>query len=479
MGTDYSFPYNRKIVKAKRRVVLYNPKAEFYTMPLALLAVGSCLDRRRYEVVILDGRLEKDPLPRLLDLLEDGLCLGITVLTGAPIRDALRVSRAVKARYPRLPVLWGGWHPSLFPETCLEQEPSIDVTVQGQGEDTLPEIVERLSEPAGVAGCSYRREGAVVRNPPRPLRDMNAFPRHDYELIPVERYFRLKRWRQLDYVSSEGCHFRCAFCADPTVYERKWVGLGPERIGAEIEELWKRYHVEDVNFQDETFFTRSSRVEAIADQLLRRGVKITWAGTLRADQAVRIPDEVFEKCRKSGLRRVMVGVESGYEPLLKWMAKDITLDQVLATAEKCLRHGMAAVFPFIVGFPGEPEESVEATLRMAGRLRAMSPRFEVQIFFYQPYPGSPIASLAEKSGYVSPQTLQEWGSFDFMTSTGPWVERGKRRRVEKFRFYQRLAWSRPTVWRRPVQEWARWRCRRLTGFSDRSAGASDSGSLCG
>jgi hypothetical protein len=66
------------------KVVLYNPRAVFFSMPLALLAVGSALDRKRYEVVVVDGRLEADPIGRLLAECEAALLLGVTVLTGAP-----------------------------------------------------------------------------------------------------------------------------------------------------------------------------------------------------------------------------------------------------------------------------------------------------------------------------------------------------------------------------------------------------------
>ena len=143
----------------RRKVVLYNPRAVFWTMPLALIAVGSALDRSRYDVVIVDGRLEADPVDALLRHLDDSaVCLGVTVLTGAPIRDALKVSRAVKQAWPDLPIVWDGWHPSLFPEQCLT-EPSVDAVVVGQGEETFAEIVDRFAsgQPLeGVLGCAYR-----------------------------------------------------------------------------------------------------------------------------------------------------------------------------------------------------------------------------------------------------------------------------------------------------------------------------------
>jgi radical SAM superfamily enzyme YgiQ (UPF0313 family) len=136
--------------------------------------------------------------------------------------------------------------------------------VIGQGEDTFAEMVERFAARAsldGVAGCAYRRGHEVSVEPPRALRDLNAFPAHNYDLIPVERYFALKQMRQHDYISSQGCRFRCTFCADPYVYRRGWFGLTPRRIGEELARWQHQYDVRDVNFQDETFFTSAARAE--------------------------------------------------------------------------------------------------------------------------------------------------------------------------------------------------------------------------
>jgi radical SAM superfamily enzyme YgiQ (UPF0313 family) len=449
------------------KIVLYNPQAVFYTMPLALLAVGSYLDREQYDVMIIDGRLEADPVQAVLAQLDGALCLGVSVLTGQPIRDALRISRAAKAARPDLPIIWGGWHPSLFPRETLA-EPSVDVVVMAQGEETFGEIVARLRagerSMQGVAGCAFRRgrDGEVVINPPRLLRDVNDLPPHDYTLIPVERYFTLKRGkRQLDYISSQGCRFRCTFCADPYVYNRGWVGLAPERMGAEIEALARRYGVHEVAFQDETFFTNRARVEAIADEFIRRGLDVAWTGTLRADQGQRLDDRVLAKCHRSGLRRVMIGVESGSQEMLDRIKKDITLEQVWETAEKCIRHRIGVIYNIIVGFPGEPDDSVAESLNVAKRLRAMSPNFEVAIFFYKPYPGNPIADELLQQGYRFPQTLEEWAAFDYIAGRSEWVSEEKWRLVESFKFYQRLAWGHnhnPLRW--PFSLTARWRCRR-------------------
>ena len=427
------------------RVVLYNPRAVFYTMPLALIAIASALDRDRIEVVIVDGRLEKDPIGAVVAASQGALCVGITVLTGAPIHDALAVSRAVQAANGSMPIVWGGWHPSLLASECLD-EPSVDIVVSGQGEDTFKSIVDRLIAGGRVSGCESRT-----------MKDLNAFPAHDYSLIPVERYFALKGARQIDYISSQGCRFRCAFCADPAVFNRGWTGLEPERIADEIAFLRRRYTVEDVSFQDETFFTHAARVSAFADELLKRDLPITWTATLRADQACRLGENLFAKTVRSGLRRVMVGVESGSQEMLDSLHKDMKLEQVRVTADMCTRHGVGAIFNFIVGFPGESEQSMQATLALAKQLRRWNPAFETPIFYYRPYPGNPLAEQAEAMGYVFPKGLEQWADFDYVGGRGPWISRDQWKKVERFKFYTRHAWK-PGAWRWPLRAAAQIRC---------------------
>lgn len=451
-------PWTLIDVTARSRplVVLYNPRAVFHTMPLALLALASALDRTRYEVVIVDGRLESDPVGRVVALSRDAICVGVSVLTGAPIRDALAVSRAVRAARPDVPIVWGGWHPSLFPRQSVTDS-AADIAVVGQGEDTLAEIVDRLSDGRSVEGCPGTVISGRGTSPPRPLRDLNALPRHDYSLIPVERYFAGKGKRQLDYISSQGCRFRCAFCADPAVYDRGWTGLLPDRMAEEIADLATRYQLEEVAFQDETFFTHPARVEAFCDQLLRRNTRVRWTATLRADQACRMGEPLLVKAIRAGLSRVMVGVEAGSQATLDRLKKDLRLEQVIQAAELCASHDLGAIFNFIVGFPDEPEASVDATLALAKRLRGMHRAFETPIFYYRPYPGNPLADEAAGRGYVFPDTLEDWADFDYVGARGPWVSIERWRHVERFKFYARHAWS-PGPWRWPLRAAARWRC---------------------
>ena len=446
----------------RKKVVLYNPKCVFHTMPLALLAIGSYLDPEQYEVKIIDGRLEKNDHSTLIKECKDAICLGITVLTGAPIFDAVEATRKVKNTFPGLLTVWGGWHPSLFPDETLEEK-SIDTVVVGQGEISFTALLHEITGEknfGSVKGIYYRKNGKVTNTAAQPMLDINSFPKHNYDLIDVEKYFKLKGRRQLDYISSQGCRFRCTFCADPIMYKRGWYGFSAARMGDELEALWKKYRFTDVNFQDETFFTYEDRVKDIAEEFLKRNLSFTWFGTMRADQGARMDDTIFKLCKKSGLRKVMIGVEAGSQEMMNWMKKDIKIEQVYESAEKCVKNGIAVIFNMILGFPNETPESIEETLRVSRRLRKMSADFELGMAYFKPYPGNAIADQLTNEGYRFPKGLSEWANFDYIGSSSDWISEAQYKHIESFKFFQRVAWDKSKFLYTPFRRIAAWRCER-------------------
>lgn len=430
-------------------------------MPLSLISLASNIDESIYDVVIIDARLEKDPHTKLLQNGKDAFLVGMTVLTGAPIKDALEASRKLKVQFPLLKIIWGGWHPSLFPAETLKEE-AIDITVQGQGEEVFSCLVDRISNEesySDLRGISFKEGGKIIRNPPNEIKDMNEFRFQKYEHVQVKSYFKLKGQKQFDFISSIGCFFRCTFCADPQVYNRKWSALSPQRLGEEISYHWNKYNFDELSFQDETFFTYKGRAVSIADEFIKRNLKFKWTATMRADQGARLSEEVFRHLVRSGLRWVLIGVESGSDEMLKWLKKDISIDQVMYCAEICRKYGIAAHFPVIIGFPGESDQSVIDSLSIANRLREMSPRFETPVFYYKPYPGSSITAEVEKQGYRTPESLQEWSEFDYIGSSGPWVSKEKFEYIEKFKFYNRLSGGKERMYKKPLQKISRWRIK--------------------
>lgn len=426
-----------------RPIVLYNPRGEGHILPLGLVHVGSMAPEDA--VVIVDGRVELAPEARVVELGKDALCLGVSVLTGAPILDALRVSHAAKAKNPSLPVIWGGWHPSLMPEQCLASG-AVDACVVGQGERTIATVINALRDGRsfdGIPGVVWKRDGEIVRNAPRPFEDMNGFPAADFGLLDMERYFRFRGVRRLDYCSSQGCPFECAFCADPQVYEQRWSGLEATRVVSEIKDLAGRYRLSEVFFNDDNFFTDLRRTEAISRGLIESGVRVRWFGTGRADLLCRLTDEQLRLIRASGCYKVNVGAESGSPALLKEIKKGTLVEEVLEAARKLHRAGIGARFSFIAGFPKEPKESLAETYRTAKALREIDGEFETPIYFYAPYPGTALAESMPALGFESPRTLEEWEKVDLDHSIGPWISEPVRRSVPRYNFYLRHGYEKP------------------------------------
>ena len=449
-------------MSSRRKIILYNPKAVFFDMPLALLAIGSVIDNKKYDVIIIDARVEENVIDLIKHHINDAICFGVTIITGAPIKDALYISKKVKELAPDLPIIWGGWHTSLFPKQPIEENPFIDITVQGQGEATFKELVDHLANKIsldGIKGITFRKNENIIQNPPRPLAPMDSFGRVNYDLIDVEKYFKKKGKRQFDYISSAGCYFRCAFCADPFVFERKYTALPAVKMAEDLDYYFRKYSFTDVNFQDETFFTYADRIEEFSEELISKKIKISWAATMRADQGERLTDKVWMLCKQSGLRRLLIGVESGSQEMMDWMKKDIKLSQVFYCADKCKQLDISVIFPFIVGFPSESDESVAETIKVIKQLRSQSSNFDTPIFYFKPYPGSKITAEVVDNGYKLPSTTEEWGDFDYIGSSGPWISKEKEKFFEAFKFYLKLGYGKKGgALAYPLKKIGQWRC---------------------
>jgi len=449
-------------MSSRRKIILYNPKAVFFDMPLALLAIGSVIDNKKYDVIIIDARVEENVIDLIKQHINDAICFGVTIITGAPIKDALYISKKVKELAPDVPIIWGGWHTSLFPKQPIVENSFIDISVQGQGEATFKDLVDHLANKIsldGIKGITFRKNESIIQNPPRPLAAMDSFGRVNYDLIDVEKYFKKKGKRQFDYISSAGCYFRCAFCADPFVFERKYTALPAIKMAEDLDYYFRKYSFTDVNFQDETFFTYADRIEEFSEELISKKIKISWAATMRADQGERLPDKVWMLCKQSGLRRLLIGVESGSQEMMDWMKKDIKLSQVFYCADKCKQLDISVIFPFIVGFPSESDESVTETIKVIKQLRSQSSNFDTPIFYFKPYPGSKITAEVVDNGYKLPSTTEEWGDFDYIGSSGPWISKEKEKFFEAFKFYLRLSYGKKGgALAYPLKKIGQWRC---------------------
>jgi anaerobic magnesium-protoporphyrin IX monomethyl ester cyclase len=408
-------------------------------MPLGLLAVGSALSADKYDVSILDARIDDLAETRVLDLADGAVCVGMTVFSGPSIGNALRLSRELKRRYPSLPVIWGGWHPSILPEQCIASG-AVDAVVIAQGEGAFADVVRRIADRKSwdsIPGLCLPTGAAPRRTPARRLQKMEEFSPARYELLDVERYFARKGRRQLDYSSSRGCPYKCTFCADPLVYESKWTGLPADRIVAELQELHRRYSMTEVFFLDDDLFASLKRIQQIAVEFLRAGLPIEWKGTARADELCRLPENFFKDLRAAGCTRINIGAESGSQRVLDGIKKEYAVEQIIEAGERTSRAGIGVSWSFIAGLPGEKSSDFAATLDVLKKLRQQTSTVEATLFPYSLYPGTELSREVERRGVRMPEHLEDWEQFNSGQAWDPGRGRGFERRIRSVNFYLR------------------------------------------
>src|SRR5262249_35331015 len=153
----------------KNRAVLFFPPYTGTALgpPMSLLSLAAPLEEAGYEVRLIDAAIEPNYLQRIADEIKEACCFGVSLLTGPMILPALEASELVRRLSPGLPLVFGGWHPTLLPDQTLRDD-CVDVIVRGQGERTFVELVRSLEKGdslAGVTGVSFKDGRRVVHNP--------------------------------------------------------------------------------------------------------------------------------------------------------------------------------------------------------------------------------------------------------------------------------------------------------------------------
>ena len=420
--------------------------------PLALLALAPVLERQGHQVEIVDSTVEPRYKERILDQLGESICLGISIVTGPMIEDAIEVARAVKAARPKFPVILGGWHPSTLAAQTLKA-PYVDAVVRGQGELTLGEIVARLQNGGdlhGVAGCSFKTpDGDIVHNPNRPTAMISTLPPKAYHLVDLEPYARLSGRRWITYTSSHGCPYDCSFCSNASLYGRDWNALPAERVVSEMTELASRLRLDLVDIIDDNFLVDRQRGVEIARGLLRQDVRFSWCIQTTANFLLRTSDDDVRLMRESGLCRVFIGAESGSDDVLRSVNKvRFQSTRVLSeVAQKLHRAGITCTFSLIFGLPGEDEEDRRQTLRMLREICTKYPTTEFHSNIYTPYPGAPNFRDAVEMGLKEPESLEEWAAFYPKFQRLPWLDDARHARIQRMREYIRIGFGAAPVGR--------------------------------
>jgi anaerobic magnesium-protoporphyrin IX monomethyl ester cyclase len=419
-----------------KKVVLFLPPYSGPPLgpPAGLLSLAAPLREDGYETRIIDAAVIPSYLDELAKETEDALCLGVSLLTGPMIRAAIEVATRVKGLRPQLPVVFGGWHPSLLPEQTL-RESYVDIVVRNQGEVTFLEVVRRIEggqSLAGLPGCSYKLNGCINHNPKRPMIPLNDLRVPAYDLADFDAYERAGGGRKLPYASSVGCPYACRYCTDAVYYGRRFNALGPQRVVEEVTALTSRHRLNEVALLDSNFLVDTRRALEIARGFRDFMPGITWTFQTSSDLLCRLSDEQVCLLGGSGVTHIGFGVESASAEVLARMNKRRqTISDLFETARKCGQAGIRATFNMIYGFPGETEANRGETFEVMGRIAGRFDNVTFSPNIFTPYPGIPVWPELRKLGLEEPARLEDWTALSLGTIELPWLTGSAYRNVKR------------------------------------------------
>jgi anaerobic magnesium-protoporphyrin IX monomethyl ester cyclase len=436
------------ICEAKPAVVLIYPKTGLdigstVAPPHSLLTIAAPLLKKGYTVKILDQRVETIT-HAILDryLSSDTICVGISSMTGTQIRNALFLAGMVREiTGGKVPIVWGGPHPSVAPVQTLQNE-NVDIVAIGEGDETFLELVEALDfkqSLSTVKGILYKDGGQPVKTDHRPLLDVNTLLPTPWHLIDVEKYihkdmYLQNKTRVMDLgQTSRGCPFNCGFCSSASIRERKWRAISVDRSLDMITEDVRRFKLNGIWLRDDEFYINRSRANEICQGFIDRKLDISFytSGT-RADVFMKASDRDIELLKNAGAHTLKFGAESGSQRILDLMQKGITVKQTIDANQRCKRLGIIPVFGLMIGYPTETFDEINETIDLCFRLKRENPdaQFETMAC-YTPLPGTPDFVLAMKHGLKPPESLEEWADwifddYDISGEKSPWYNAQER-----------------------------------------------------
>lgn len=382
-------------------------------IPLQLLALAGPLLKAGFNVKIVDERVDEDLYGILSRLKSPPICFGVSAMFSHQPKSGLIISQWIRDNYPGIPIVWGGWFPSVMPKVAIA-DPRVDIVVKGKAETTFVELVDALYKKQkldGLQGLVYKEADKIIETPDRPLEDPNQFPYKPYHLLNLEKYMFSEGYITLN--SSYGCPFRCKFCSITSVLKKQWKGLKPERVLEEIDDIIKNYgiKIKHIAFQEDNFFHNKDRAKKILQLIVERGLNIEWGGNMRIDQFLRFDPELLKLIKISGCTVLAAGAESANQTMLDFICKDLKVEQIKKAAEVARDYDINLVLNFISGLPGETVKGFSETLGNIRECYKIYPKLQknTRIFQYVPIPGTPLYQFECEQGLINePGNFEEW-----------------------------------------------------------------------
>lgn len=377
------------------KIVLVNPPdiqqlTEMDEPSHGLAYIAAVLHKKGYAVKVLDGKVLKisvDDILTEINKYEPDL-VGITAMT-PDVLSAAEIARRLKCYRKKLPIILGGVHGTALPKKTLDEFPSFDTIVRGEGEETILEILELYNHRFNnykeslldIKGIAFRLEDEVIITAERPfIENLDSIP------FPVWNFFSCQRAIYSVY-ASRGCPFRCKFCM--RALGNRVRKRSPENIILEIERNINEYGCHGWWFSDETFGLDKKWLFELLDLLIEKKLnRMNWS----ANSRVNLADlDTYKKMKEAGCRHLDFGIESGNDEILGSVSKNITKQQVLEAIKICREVKIAPRAFFIIGHPYETKKTVWDTIKFAAQLNTETVAFGRMI----PYPGTEIFQMAK------------------------------------------------------------------------------------
>lgn len=432
------------MIQQKKRLVLFLPhradpaqgvRVSADLLPLELLQIAGIPDQEGYDVQIIDAMIHEDYMERLVQACDGALLFASSCILGYQVTHGAQVARAIRERFPDLPLIWGGWFPSVVPETYIAENVA-DAVALGQGEHTFRDVVHALEAGESlesVPGLVVKgADGNPIYTEHRAVVGFDKIPDVPWHLLDFEKYVDLQNnpgdwklrhkfsdpWdmkpdtqvRGFSYYSSYGCPEPCTFCCSPMVTGRRWKAIPGKLLADRLMECHERFNFNIVRFQDANFGVHEKRSNEFCDELIGHGSPFWWNGTYEIETIDRYKDESLDKLAASRFHMAALGAEAGSQDQQTRIKKAIDIEGALESSLTRLnQRGIQTGLSWIIGYPGESLESMNKTIAVAARIKHLFPHSPSDIFPFRPIPGTEDFNESVKLGYQPPTKLDDWG----------------------------------------------------------------------
>lgn len=311
---------------------------------------------------------------------------------------ALEKAKMLKEKFGAITV-FGGPHPTYFPE--MIEKPQVDIVVRGEGEGALLEIADCIDDNKQMFNIKniWIKDGEkVYRNELRDLiQDLDMLPFADREIFYKYKYLLNSKFRQV--LSGRGCPFSCSYCYNSKLKEL-YKGKGkylrrqsPSRTIAELEYIQKRFGAELFVFSDDIFPLNKKWLFEFLELYRQKSL----AKFVCNVQAATVDEEMIKELKESGCHQVLFGLESGNQCIRKnILNKNISDDQIIETAKLLKKYNLEFMTYNILGIPGETLENAYETVKLNIKIKTDHPWVSIM----QPYPGTGIAKYAQENQMI-------------------------------------------------------------------------------